>query len=102
MAEPEAAPAPKKEKKKDGGRIAHSYLEVNATKRAGFLMVLGLAYAFMVISVFANLYTQGNWTQLAVPSLFLGLPIVFYPTVEKWKYKPWQVKPQKYETHYRN
>ena len=80
----------------------YSYLVINTTKRAGFLMLFSFLYTMMTAAVMAHIIAGGSWTQLLIPILLIAGPIVIFPAVEKWEYKPWQAKAQKYERHYRS
>ena len=48
------------------------------------------------------LHGEKSWVYAAIPLILLGIPVILYPPVEQWVYKPWQAKAQKYERHYRD
>lgn len=87
------------EKKKDD---YYSYIVINTTKRAGFLMVFMILFVMMTLAIMANIIKNGSFSQVLFPIILIGSPIALYPAVEKWVYQPWQAKAQKYERHYRN
>lgn len=95
---------PKQNRKKDGRKdlIYYSHLLINKTKRAGLILLVSSVFILLVITISENILSQRSWDYLLVPVFLLGLPLIFFPSVEKWVYRPWQAKPQKYERHYRD
>ena len=81
----------------------YSHIVINKTKRTGFLMLFSVIYLLMIAALM-NHMLQGNksWVLVAVPICILSIPLILFPPVEEWVYKPWQAKAQKYERHYRN
>lgn len=80
----------------------YSYIEINKTKRAGFLMLFSIVFVLMTAAIAANRLQSGGWIQVVFPVLLIVLPITLYPEIERWVYRPWQEKAQKNERHYRN
>ena len=81
----------------------YSHIIVNTTKRAGFSFLFSFLFLLMVGVISGHLLTVGSsWHIVILPLCMLGLPIIFYPLVEHWVYRPWQAKAQKYERHYRD
>ncbi|NRA43369.1 MAG: hypothetical protein HRU09_00260 [Oligoflexales bacterium] len=81
----------------------YSHLLINKTKRAGFSFIFIAVYVVMVMVIANHVMEQDkSWVYTAVPVVLLGIPLMLYPPVEQWVYKPWQAKAQKYERHYRD
>ena len=89
--------------KKNKDSEYYSYLLINKTKRAGFYIIFIVIYGFTIFTItqLVNAPHQ-SWIYAGIPIIFLGIPLMFYPPIEEWVYKPWQSKPQKYERHYRD
>lgn len=79
----------------------YSAIAINKTKRAGFLMSFSLLFTMMTLTIMAKTLADGNWSQIILPIVLIGFPMILYPPVERWVYKPWQVRAQKYERHYK-
>lgn len=81
----------------------YSHLLINKTKRAGFYIVFLVIYGFTIFTIAQLLMSKNqSWLYSCIPIILLGTPLMFYPPIEEWVYKPWQSKPQKYERHYRD
>lgn len=81
----------------------YSFTSINKIKRAGFIFLALTCYTLMALAFgkFFLAKTQPSWSYLALALTLIGLPLVFFPQVEKWEYRPWQAKAQKYERHHR-
>ena len=81
----------------------YSYIAINKTKRAGLILLFCFIY-LLIIGIVMKHLLDGNrsWVLIAIPISLISIPLIAYPPVEEWVYKPWQAKAQKYERHYRN
>ena len=77
-----------------------SYIAVNLTKRAAFMVLFLLAYVMIALILVTNLSTGGSWTRVILPILLVSLPVLLFSPIESWVYEPWQAKSRKYERHY--
>ena len=86
--------------KKSDEEQYYSQLARNKTMQYGFNVLFIGVYAGLVLFIFSSLVLNTSWTNLIIPILLLNLPIIFFPLIEHWTYKPWQAKARKYEIHY--
>jgi hypothetical protein len=80
----------------------YSHILINKTKRVGFFFLFLFIYFIMTLTLITNEINKTGFGIQFLSIVFVSIPILIYPSVEKWVYKPWQVKSQKYERHYRN
>ena len=73
---------------------------INKTKQVGFNVVFAAVFFTTTFVIAGNITIEAHWAQLIIPMLLFNIPIILFPMVENWEYKPWQARAQKYETHY--
>lgn len=78
----------------------YSYLTINKTKRAGLILLCFLGYSLFFFLIARGVFLEQGWKKLLAPILLVALPIVLYPPIQIWAYRPWQAKPRKDEQNY--
>lgn len=93
----------KANKNKDDRSKYYSYLLVNQTRKAGFLIITTVIFILMIMVIGEHiLHGKKSWVYAAASLTLLGVPVMLYSPIEHWVYKPWQAKAQKYERHYKD
>ena len=80
----------------------YSYIEINKTSKKAFYLMMIIAF-IATTTAFMSYHTikSHNWVVTVIPVIVSLFIVTSYPLYEKWIYKPWQVRAQKYERHYR-
>ena len=68
--------------------------------QVAFLTVTATVFTIVTLMITANTIGEGRWTTVVIPICLFVIPVVLFPPIELWDYKPWQAKARKYELHY--
>ncbi len=78
----------------------YSRLLRSKSKQMGLLIVFMAILFILTFIIGQNSAMKKNWVNVVIPILVFNVPILLYPLIDTWEYKPWQAKAQKYERHY--
>lgn len=78
----------------------YSHLTSHRNKRMGLNLSFVVCYILTTIVLFKELVLNEAWHRNLLPLLLFNIPVIIFPMVQEWNYRPWQSKPQKYERHH--
>lgn len=87
-------------KKSRNDKEYYSYILINKRQRFGLIVTLFFTFVVFMFIIARARFANTEWEDVLLPLLLFGVPLLFYPVVQTWVYRPWQATARKYEQDY--